>query len=598
MLKLTLPDTDNLYSELVEHPKVLRVVALSGGYSRDEACERLARNNGVIASFSRALTEGLTAQQSDEEFNATLDAAIAEHRQGVEHLSSVRGLAAALFAGALPALAFPAPSWWWLAWVGLVPLLLVVRAAPTASGGGDAGVVRHGRLRAGHPVLAGRERGPAGGGARRRTRRAVAAVGLGRASAARRPADGQALLTAVVVVPSAWVIAEAVRSWERLGGPWALLGASQWNQPATLASASLGGVWLTSFLIVAVNTAVVGRRPAAVRPADRGRGRHWHWRRSVPRGSGSGPRLRRVRRPGSPSCSRETSTMRRPGRPRAKHSRRHSWASASIWWCGVRAALASIWPAVRRRWPGSRGCPGGSAPTFWSTSTRGRRAGGIYKSSVLIGPDGSRGSYAKTRLVPFGEYVPLRTLFGWATEHTRAAAEDRRRGDGQVVLNTGSLAVGPLISFEATFSDLARREISLGAELLAYQSSTSTYQGSWAQPQLASMAAVHAVEVGHPAVHAGLSGVSAAFDARGKNSAGFPRVTRRAGTDVPLGSHADPLQRFGDWVIVLAPLIFTAWCAQSARRSWTGARRSRAPSRAAGPRWCSGRRCRRPEGRR
>jgi fructose-bisphosphate aldolase class I len=78
MLKLTLPDTDNLYSDLVAHPKVVRVVALSGGYSRDDACEKLARNNGVIASFSRALTEGLTAQQSDQEFNATLDSAIAE----------------------------------------------------------------------------------------------------------------------------------------------------------------------------------------------------------------------------------------------------------------------------------------------------------------------------------------------------------------------------------------------------------------------------------------------------------------------------------------------------------------------------------------
>ena len=78
MLKLTLPATDSLYRELVEHPNVVRVVALSGGYSRDEACEKLARNTGVIASFSRALTEGLTAQQSDDEFNATLDAAIAE----------------------------------------------------------------------------------------------------------------------------------------------------------------------------------------------------------------------------------------------------------------------------------------------------------------------------------------------------------------------------------------------------------------------------------------------------------------------------------------------------------------------------------------
>lgn len=78
MLKLTLPETDNLYKELVEHPNVLRVVALSGGYTREESCARLARNNGVIASFSRAFTEGLTTQQSDEEFNATLDKSIAD----------------------------------------------------------------------------------------------------------------------------------------------------------------------------------------------------------------------------------------------------------------------------------------------------------------------------------------------------------------------------------------------------------------------------------------------------------------------------------------------------------------------------------------
>jgi len=76
MFKLTLPSQDDFYRDLVEHPKVLKVVALSGGYSREEANDRLARNHGVIASFSRALTEGLTAQQSDAEFDATLDAAI------------------------------------------------------------------------------------------------------------------------------------------------------------------------------------------------------------------------------------------------------------------------------------------------------------------------------------------------------------------------------------------------------------------------------------------------------------------------------------------------------------------------------------------
>jgi fructose-bisphosphate aldolase class I len=76
MLKLTIPDKANLYAPLIAHPKVLRVVALSGGYTRDKACEKLSENNGMIASFSRALTEGLSAQQSDEEFNAALAAAI------------------------------------------------------------------------------------------------------------------------------------------------------------------------------------------------------------------------------------------------------------------------------------------------------------------------------------------------------------------------------------------------------------------------------------------------------------------------------------------------------------------------------------------
>jgi fructose-bisphosphate aldolase class I len=76
MLKLTLPEQDNLYAECVRHPRVVRVVALSGGYTREEANERLRRNHGVVASFSRALVEGLSIQQSDAEYNAALDASI------------------------------------------------------------------------------------------------------------------------------------------------------------------------------------------------------------------------------------------------------------------------------------------------------------------------------------------------------------------------------------------------------------------------------------------------------------------------------------------------------------------------------------------
>jgi fructose-bisphosphate aldolase class I len=74
MLKLTLPEQDDCYAACVRHPNVVRVVALSGGYTRDEANQRLRRNHGIVASFSRALVEGLTAQQSDAEFNAMLDA--------------------------------------------------------------------------------------------------------------------------------------------------------------------------------------------------------------------------------------------------------------------------------------------------------------------------------------------------------------------------------------------------------------------------------------------------------------------------------------------------------------------------------------------
>ena len=76
MLKLTIPEVDNFFAELIKHPRVLKVVALSGGYSRDEANKRLAKQNGMIASFSRALSEGLSAQQSEAEFDKSLDASI------------------------------------------------------------------------------------------------------------------------------------------------------------------------------------------------------------------------------------------------------------------------------------------------------------------------------------------------------------------------------------------------------------------------------------------------------------------------------------------------------------------------------------------
>jgi apolipoprotein N-acyltransferase len=487
------------------------------------------------------------------------------------------GRAAALIVGALPALAFPAPSWWWLAWIGVVPLLLVVRVAPTAF----EGAVRAWLGMAGYVLTTQYWLLPVTGPLLILMAALLGALWLPWGWATHRllgsPLTMRRMLAAVIVLPSAWVMAEAVRSLPSLGGPWAVLGASQWNMPAAMASAALGGVWLTSFLVVAVNTAIAGALLhrhwsgratalamalvcAAVGPA-------WFALGPAP-SSGSTVRVALVQ-PGdvADSAARqlagEALTATLPG----QRLDLVVWGESSV---GVDVegdpkAMARLTELSRRVGADLLVNVDARAPT-----------GGIYKTAVLIGPNGSRGAYQKTRLVPFGEYVPLRPLLGWLTEHTKAAAEDRRSGTGQVVLRAGSLAIGPLVSFEATFSDLARREVQLGAQLLVYQSSTSTYQGSWAQPQLASMVAVHAVEVGHPAVHAGLSGVSAAFDARGRELAWYPAAERGViVVEVPLASHTTVYQRLGDWVLVLALAILAAaaglrlraWCARSERRS-------------------------------
>jgi apolipoprotein N-acyltransferase len=461
--------------------------------------------------------------------------------------------AAALVAGALPALAFPAPSCWWLAWVGLVPLQLVVRAAPSPW----AGAVRA-WLGMGAFVLTTQYwlAGSAGPGL------VLLAIGLGAlwlpwGWTAHRLLSGVSLghtIVALVVVPSAWVTAEGVRSLPWLGGPWTPLGASQWNQPATLASASVGGVWLTSFVLVAANTAIVGailHRRAGARlvlvacvAACAVVGPGWYLLGPAPSGASTmrvalvqpGDIADAVARQAASEALTATVVEQRPDLV--------VWGESSVGQDPVShpEVLDRLTQLSRR--VGAELLINVDAPA---------PGGGIAKSAVLVGEDGSLGSYRKSRLVPFGEYVPLRTVFGWITRHTKAAAADRQRGSGPVVLHAGTHAIGPLISYEITFPDLSRRAGQLGAELLVYQSSTSSFQGSWAQPQLAAQPAVRAVEVGRPAVHVGLSGDSSVFDARGHRLAWCPSDFRGVTVvDVPLGSIATPYQRLGDWVLMIA----------------------------------------------
>lgn len=481
----------------------------------------------------------------------------------------VIGCAAALVFGRLPALAFPAPSWWWLAWFGLVPLLLVVRAAPTSWEGalrawtGMGGFVlatQYWLVTSAGPMLVLLAAGlgvlwlPAGWLAHRLLSVPVTTCRVG---------------AALVVVPSAWVAAEAVRSWQSLGGPWALLGASQWSQPVTLASASLGGVWLTSFILVATNTAIAsvlvcratGGRLVALGCVIgcAGLGPASYLLGSVPVG---GPTVRVALVQAGDIADAAARLAAGEEFTAAVADQRPDlvvWGESSVGQDLTRhpdvlARLAELSQRVGADLLVNVDAP---APD-----------GGIYKSAVLVGAHEAVGSYRKTRLVPFGEYVPLRPLFGWITRYSKAAAKDRQRGAGPVVLAVNSLHIAPLISYEMTFSDLTRHAARLGAALLVYQSSTSTFQGSWAQPQLAAQPAVRAVEAGIPAVHASLSGDSSAFDTRGRRLAWCSAEFNGAiVVNVPLASNVTLYLRLGDWVPVTAFVVMGAGFAVFLRRS-------------------------------
>jgi apolipoprotein N-acyltransferase len=188
-----------------------------------------------------------------------------------------------------------------------------------------------------------------------------------------------------------------------------------------------------------------------------------------------------------------------------------------------------------------------------------------------VGPEGPTGDrYDKMRLVPFGEYIPARSLLGWATSVGKAAGEDRRRGDRQVLMDAGpGLRVGPLICFESAFPDMSRQLTRDGAQLLLAQSATSSFQSSWAPEQHASLAAVRAAETGRPMVHATLTGVSAVYGPDGSR-AGAPLGTSASAAkvyDVPLAEGTTAYVRWGDWPVHGALVVITVLCAAECARS-------------------------------
>jgi apolipoprotein N-acyltransferase len=468
----------------------------------------------------------------------------------------------ALVAGAVPLLAFPAPDLEILAWFGLVPGLLLIHRSPSAR----EAAVRGWWLGTGYLVAAlywlAPEIGPAV---------LIVAIVFGALLAPfggavwmllRPPVTAGRALAALVVVPSCWLLMEWIRSWQGLGGPWAVLGASQWQHPAVLALASAGGVWLISFALVAVNVAIlivlVSRRPAA---------------RLAAAAAGAavvaaGP-LAFALTPAAPAVRTVTIALVQPGvvsNPvlRVDASQR---LTASLGRAGgltgVRPDLI-VWgessvafhlqddQSLLTSIKALSAADGAQILVNQDSWSHGRQS----KVAVLVGRGGIAGTYTKSRLVPFGEYIPFRSALSWLTRISKAAPVNMLAGNGAQVLQVTEpggrrLRIGPLICFESAFPDMSRVDTDHGAQVIIYQTADSTFQGTWALAQHASLDAVRAAETGRPVVQAALTGDSAAFDQRGRLLAW--RGQNQHGAEVirlslPAVTARTPYDRFGDYV--------------------------------------------------
>jgi len=495
-----------------------------------------------------------------------------------------------LLAGALPILSFPAANLEFLAWFGLVPGLVLIVRSPTAREGG----MRAWWLGAGYLIAAlywmAPEIGPGV--------LLVAAVfgvlwvpfGVAAQKLLRAPLTWPRALAGLVVLPSCWLLTEWLRSWQALGGPWAVFGASQWQHPAVLALAAVGGVWLISFALVMTNVAIVlviealsrlGGAP--LRPVLALLGAA-----AAVASVGAGP-LAFALTPPSPAVRQATVAMVQPGMISNSSLRAHAtqtltaelsqggtlsgvWPDLIVWGessisvdltlAGNRAKLLQLEQLAAR--------DGADILVSQDTTPPGK---GHEKWAVLVSPAGIKGIYIKTRLVPFGEYIPFRQQLGWLTKISKAAASNMTPGTGAHLLQVTDrqgrpLPIGVLVCFESAFPDMSRVDTEQGAQLIVYQSATSTFQGTWGPDQHASLGAVRAAETGRPVVQAALTGVTVAFDARGRLLAWMGQSSRgvvavRLG--LPAASARTVYDRFGDYVpwsalavVVLAALVMFA----------------------------------------
>ncbi|MFJ1754156.1 apolipoprotein N-acyltransferase [Kitasatospora sp. NPDC088134] len=493
----------------------------------------------------------------------------------------------ALLAGALPVLTFPGAGLAGLAWAALVPGLLAMRAAGSAREAAvrgwwfGAGFILTGMywlvpsIGPALPLLAvvfGVLLAPFGLAAHR----LLAGEPTPRRAAA-----------ALLVLPAVWVSAEFARSWHALGGPWALLGASQWEHPAVLGLASVGGVWLVSWALVAVNTALVllvGARRVRVRLLAGA---------TAAVSVLAGPLLFAVQAApatsGSASVALVQAGQTADERARLEANVRITRSLAGrpvdlvVWGeSSTTADLDREGATVDRLAALSRAT---GAQLLVGEDAR-KADGRISKDAVLVDPSGVLARYRKIRLVPFGEYIPLRPLLGWIAGVSAAAGENRVPGSAvhllPVVGRDGRpLPVGTLICFESAFPDMSRVAARQGAELIVYQSSTSTFQSTWAPAQHASLGALRAAETGRPVVQAALTGESVAYDPQGRRLARMTTGGSGALTvELPLAvpSARTWYVRLGDWVPLTAVAVALGALAAGAGPRLRERRRPDAPA--------------------
>jgi apolipoprotein N-acyltransferase len=489
----------------------------------------------------------------------------------------------ALVAGALPVLAFPAANLEFIAWFGLVPGMLIIRAAPTRR----EAAVRGWWLGTGYLLAAMYWLAPEIGPALLLIAVVLGVLWTGVAialwSLLRRPVSISRALAALVVVPSYWLVIEWIRSWQGFGGPWNVLGTSQWQHPAILALAAVGGVWLVSFALVAANTGIVialvaGRAGLRVLGAA-----------AAAACLAAGP-VAFALTPAAPVAGQLTVALVQPGMQktldgaslrltsaqagmlRASHTDLVVWGESSVSHLSqpLLAQIRSLSATVRA-----------AILVNEDSYHNGRHT----KVAVLIGPGGIEGEYTKTRLVPFGEYIPFRQALGWLTSISRAALVNMTPGTGAHDLTVRMpggrpLSIGVLICFESSFPDMARVDTDRGARVIVYQTSDTTFTGTWALPQHASLGALRAAETGRPVVQAALTGDSAAFDARGRLL--YWMDQSRSGIAIvhlalPAAASRTPYDRLGDYVPWTAVGIAVAAAAVAFARSGRGGRRLRIP---------------------